>query len=65
MIEKLFEVLVWNDDVTENTFETLEEAQKEYEKIVLGKDDRGKQIMKYASMDDDADGEILEEEWSE
>lgn len=65
MTEKLFEVLVWNDDVTENTFETLEQAQANYEKIVLGKDDRGKQILKYASMDDDADGEILDEEWTD
>jgi len=64
LTDKLFEVLVWSDDdVHEETYETLPEAQAKYQKIVLGTGDNGKQIMKYESMDDDASGEVIEEFW--
>lgn len=63
MTDLLFEVLVWDDDVTENSFATFEQAQAAYDKIVLSGSERGKQLMKYESMDDDASGDILSEDW--
>tara|TARA_R110002126_G_scaffold162441_3_gene310394 strand:- start:2707 stop:2919 length:213 start_codon:yes stop_codon:yes gene_type:complete len=61
---RLYEVLVWTDqDVDEYTGLTFEEAVTRYNSIYLGEGDRGKQIMLYESLEDDADGECIEELW--
>jgi hypothetical protein len=63
---RLYEVLVWTDsDVDEYTGLTFEEAVTRYNSLVLGEGDRGKQIMLYESLEDDADGECIEELWVE
>jgi len=70
-LNKLFEVLVWSDREEDGriadadrviTFETYNEAHDAYHKITKWE---VKMLMKYDSMSDDADGDVMEEDWRE
>lgn len=68
-LNKIFEVQTWKnieDDGSEIElefgFDTLPEAKAKYDTITVK--GGGKLLMKYASIEDDADGDVLEEFWT-
>lgn len=70
MTDKIFEVLVYThpedqdgcigESDQEFSFDTEEQAQEKYDSI---KNYSGKQLMKYASLEPDADGDVICEDW--
>lgn len=69
MTNKIYEVQTWLNTEgdgaeidQEHGFDTLPEAQAKYNTITV--QNGGKLLMKYASIEDDADGDVLEEFWT-
>jgi len=68
-MNKIFEVQTWlntedggSEIDQEHGFDTIKEAQAKYDTITV--QNGGKLLMKYASNEDDADGDVIEEFWN-